>query len=298
MTLTEMIDQATTEVNDSSDRAKTIIKAGINRALTRMRARLRREYTFVTKKFSWVEGQASYQAPEDIIRGGEIYAVIDGKRTALTRVDDDNKWDLLIEDSQTAERPLFYRWTQPDIFEVFPAPDANINDGGRVRYQSRAMPLSQDDVTAGTVDLTNGSATVTGTTTAFDVDMIGRFLKLADGNRHLSYYRIIDVASTTELTLENHWGGATVSGKNYKIGEQPNVPSEYHQSLIDKGIQRFYMSRKDSKLAKEYGEEFDVDALQAEGDYESNDTSTVIESVRAPKHTNIGMIHDKVEEIQ
>lgn len=285
MTLSEMYEEATEQIGNSSTRAKSILLAGFNRGLRRLRSKLRREYTLVTKKFNLEQGQSQYQAPEDIIRGGKVRIDIDGRKTMLVRVDDENKWEMMTEVADTAERPTHYRWIESDIFELYPAPDADVSLGGLITYQAKARPLQTEDYTTGDITVTNGSATVTGNGTSWTTDMIGKVLKLTGDKPHKEYYRIVDVASTTELTIENFWQGADGNTLNYRIGEQPNIPSEYHSSIVDSGIARYYKSRKDKKLAEDYQDDFDIDSIQAEADYEGLDESALIESKHAIHNT-------------
>lgn len=298
MTLTEMLDEATDEVRDSSTRAKTVLKKGFNEGLSIFRSKLRRQYTFVTKKFDLKQGQSKYQAPEDIIRGGEIKVVVNGIESPLDKIDNINDWDALKTDSSTAARPIAYRWILPDVFELYPTPSGDVSDGGILRYQSKAKPLTQDDYVAGTVSTTDGSATITGSGTSWSSSMIGKYIKLTGDTQDDNYYRIIDVPSQTEITVENYFG-ATNSGANYLIGEQPNIPSEYHFALIDRGFYRYFLSRKDRVHAKEYRDNFDLASAQAESDYESLDTSNLIESSRVKPHaSSFNSLTRPPEEIQ
>lgn len=298
MTLSEMYDEATEQVGNTSTRTKSILLAGFNRGLRRLRSNLRREYTLVTKKFDLEQGQSEYQAPEDIIRGGRIRVVIDGEKVPLVRVDNENKWDMINQTPQTASRPTHYRWIESDIFELYPAPSADVALGGLLTYQAKAAPLQTEDYTDGTITVSNGSADIVGAGTVWTTDMIGKVLKLSGDKPHKEYYRIVDVASNTQLTVENFWQGADGATLAYRIGEQPNVPSEYHNSIVDAGIARYYQSRKDQKLAKDFQDNFDIDVIQAEADYEGLDESAVIESKHAIHNTGMFDPLSQVREVQ
>jgi hypothetical protein len=65
----------------------------------------------------------------------------------------------------------------------------------------------------GTVSVTNGSATVTGTTTAWPATFVGRSIKV--GTDGVTYK--ITAASATSLTLSTTYAGTTGSGKSYAI---------------------------------------------------------------------------------
>ena len=66
----------------------------------------------------------------------------------------------------------------------------------------------------GTVSVTNGSKTVTGSGTTFTSAMAGRKIRIKNEN---AYYRISAFVSTTEITLENNYQGSTDSALTYKI---------------------------------------------------------------------------------
>ena len=67
----------------------------------------------------------------------------------------------------------------------------------------------------GTIAVTNGSTTVTGTGTNFSAQDLGKPLSTDDWSQ---LGEIAAVVSTTEITLREVWGGPTGSGKNYQIG--------------------------------------------------------------------------------
>ena len=287
MTLTEMVTAATTEIKDNSTRAQTIITLGINEGLTLFRSKLKRSFAKVTRKFDWVQNAGIYQAPEDMILGDAIYFYQGTQRFALEEIKNVNEWDVNTQNPTTG-RPQYFRWISNDLFQVYPAPDANYSGGGEIRYLSRAKPLSQTDYTNGTVAVTHGQNTVVGTGTTWTSALVGRFLRLADGNDDTNYYRVTSVTDNTHLTVENNFDGATQSGKNYLIGEQPNIPQEYHFALISKGLHRYFRARRDRNLATEYLADFNLVASQAGADYSGSDVSAVIQSrIRKPYSRNI-----------
>ena len=67
----------------------------------------------------------------------------------------------------------------------------------------------------GTVDVTNGSATITGNGTTWTAAMVGRKIRIADEN---AYYRIKTFSSATSIILENIYQGTT---KTLALGTNP-----------------------------------------------------------------------------
>lgn len=83
----------------------------------------------------------------------------------------------------------------------------------------------------GTVAVTNGSATVTGTTTGWASQVLPGDLFTLDGTR---WAEVLSVASNTSLTLATSWGGSTASGQAYAIvrcSPQWSDPSDVAQKL-------------------------------------------------------------------
>ena len=68
--------------------------------------------------------------------------------------------------------------------------------------------------TTGTVAMTNGSTTVTGTDTVWTSAMVGRKIRFGSDN---AYYRISAVGGTTSLTLEVPYQGTTDTDATYSI---------------------------------------------------------------------------------
>lgn len=72
------------------------------------------------------------------------------------------------------------------------------------------------DKTAGTVAVSAGGTTVTGTSTAFSTTLdVGKFIQFSSSN---DWYKVTAVASTTSLTIEKAYVGTTaLSGGTYKL---------------------------------------------------------------------------------
>ncbi len=276
----ELIDYCTTMSRDSSTSAKKVIGQGINRGLRILRKKLKRNFAIETRTFSYVNGQAIYQTPEDCIRPAAIYFIDGSIRDPLTYIDDDAEWDRRKQQLTESGRPVFWRMISNDIYEVWPTPTSSTATG-EIRMQTMAKPLTQmTSYATGSVQVTNGSVNVVGTGTSWNATMIGRSLRLADGNGDISYYTINAVTDTTHLVLENAFAGASGSTLAYRIGEVPNITASYHHALNDMGLRTYYQWAKNPELAKDYYADF----LAVSEDITEDDqttTSNVIESKRA-----------------
>ena len=84
--------------------------------------------------------------------------------------------------------------------------------------------------TTGTVSVTNGSATVTGTGTAWTVSMIGQQFRCGFS---FPIYTIVAVdGSGTSLTLDNSWSDATFSSIGYQIFQNIVSPHPNLKSVL------------------------------------------------------------------
>jgi hypothetical protein len=75
---------------------------------------------------------------------------------------------------------------------------------------------TNSNYTTGTVSVTNGSATITGSGTSWSTTTnaeVGEYIQLPDSK----WYKITAIASNTSLTIEISYQGSTVSGQSYVI---------------------------------------------------------------------------------
>lgn len=93
--------------------------------------------------------------------------------------------------------------------------------------------LIPDEYSTGTITLTNGSTTVTGSGTTFTSAMVGRQLM---PSQKAPYLDIAAYVGPTELTLATAWGGPTTSDVAYSIvGAYHAVPTDFLMflSIVD-----------------------------------------------------------------
>lgn len=96
-------------------------------------------------------------------------------------------------------------------------------------FQDRMFYLVDPKYTTGTVSLSSGSPTVTGTNTAWTTDMAGRYLYVPGQSKG---YRISTRNSATSLTLAEN-AGASVSGSAYAIMPEPTQRDKIYFSEPD-----------------------------------------------------------------
>lgn len=88
---------------------------------------------------------------------------------------------------------------------------------------------TNSNYTTGTISVTNGSATVTGSGTSWNTSTnaeVGEYIQLPD----TKWYKITEIASNTSLTIEVDYQGTTLSGQNYTISPWGEVRGDLNRS--------------------------------------------------------------------
>lgn len=148
-------------------------------------------------------------------------------------------------------------------------------------YAANARDLSQDSYITGMIAVSNGSATITGTTTAFTAAMVGRYFQITDtaaagdGN----WYRITGYNSPTSLTLENKYDGLSVSGKTFVIAEIFALPEEMQMLPVYYTMMHYYLGYrqdKDEKRSALWETRYNAGLAAAEKRYKRKSKSNVL----------------------
>lgn len=176
----------------------------------------------------------------------------------LNPIYDQKSWDLLNAiPFQPTTFPQFFFPRQRD-FGLWPIPS---DDDWTITFNRfyRDRNMLVDDYTDGTVSMTAGSTTVTGTNTTFTDAMVGRWFTVTNtatpGQGY--WYRVASVSTATSLSLETVWAAATVSNVAYRIGESPELPEDGHVILPAGTAADFYAGvRNDSEKATQWNNTF------------------------------------------
>lgn len=282
MTFNQIYAEVQAQAQDYDSLSLVTIKRAINQGMKKFAAVLNREWTQEERTFQTVSSQQFYQMPEDGIRIKDLAITIGSITYHTTNVEDQDFWGELNMRVQTSSVPQFHYVKGADQFGIWPVPNGAYT--ATLTFEKQARDMTQDDVTSpGTIAITNGASTVTGTSTAFTAAMVGRYIfnGVNDGLGDGLGYLITGFTSATSLTIGNNYGGTTIAGGTYLIGEVPAlVPDEFHEALIDYGAYRYYRRRRDLQTAKDLKSAFDEQLMMCEQDYSSKTTS---QYVRTPK---------------
>lgn len=215
---------------------------------------LGRQVTEKQMRTTLVVDQRNYQVPPDTIRPTQL-KIIDG--TTIEPVYEEpseTKWSY-ITSGNTGGKPC--RWHYRPRFgvgggllQLDPIPSsAYVLE---LTYEATERDLSQAKYTTGTINLTNGSASVSGSGTVWTDDMVGRYLRVTGSEGQRVPYRIQTVGSGTSLQLEQKYHGATDTGLSYEIFEMFNLPEDAHMLPVYYALWQWWDSKGNSTRAARY----------------------------------------------
>lgn len=290
LTYSNILSECQEQVEDFSTATSTLLSRAINQGAKKFGAILNREWRTTEKTFSIVASQQYYQMPEDSIRMNWLTVTVGGTIYPLTEVPDIETWQQLnLQTSTTSTVPDFYYVRGNDEVGIWPIPSATIANGGRLSFERRMRDMKVADYTTGTISITNGSALVAGSGTTFTSAMVGRSLNITADSGDGMWYRVAAFTDATNIVLENAYDGSTGSTLAYVIGELPDIPEEFHESLVDYGCYRYYRRRRDTNLAKDMKSAFNESIAECMANYSSKTGSQYFRPIKVRggyKHTN------------
>lgn len=274
LTFTDMQNIAKEVVGLTDAGTVTKLKRDVNVGAGKFLAALAREFNRKSRYTNLVANQQFYQIPEDGQKLKEIVASSGGWNVPLEQIPDEHAW-LQLNMSNTVGQPTHFFIKGFDEVGLFPIPGASITNGLQLIFSPKHVELSQDDYTTGTLTVTNGSQTVTGTGTVFTSKMIGQFLQVNDGTDG-NWYRVSDFVSATVLTLENYYQGTSGGAKTYRVGQVVDLPEEYAEAPSDYACYRHYLRRGDSQKAATFKTLFEAALEGAQNEYGQTTDQQVI----------------------
>lgn len=277
LTFQQIYEAAQDEVKDY-DTVKTLplLKRAINQGMQKFGAILNREWRIKEVTFSTVASQQYYQLPEDCIRPQTIIITIGGIDYPLIEVADETAWNDInrYRDTETSDFPTHYHIKGADLFGIYPVPASSTSNGGLLTYEPRMRRMTAADYVTGSIAVTSASAAIVGTGTTFTAQMVGRVLLVEnDSDQDGVGYKVDSFTDATHINVENLFGGLTASGVTYRIGVVPDIPDEFHESLVDYASYRYYKRRRDRRLSADAKEAFDEAIQLCRDEYSSMSTS-------------------------
>jgi len=227
------------------------IAQDINQGLRLFKNAARRYWTRKEVTASLVNAQQDYQLPADFVRATEVKITAGGIVYPLTEVPSEHKWnELNIIPAVTIYIPTMFFIKGFNVVSIWPAPSTSNVGTLSVSYEPRLPDYSLADVT-GTASVSNGSQTVTDSSSSFTQSMVNGWFSVTDGTGG-NWYQIASVADSSHLTLANFYQDQTNASAPYIIGAAPDIPEDYHMGLVYYAAYQFYLKRKDIANANQY----------------------------------------------
>ncbi len=269
ITFTQITDEVSNAVGRTSATELTLIRRSANTATKRFKSVMSRPWSRIAKKTDVVANQQDYQLPRSVLRPSGVAYKYGDNYFPLREISSEINWERLnAVPSVTIGIPRFYFPKGKNVISLYPTPGSAVNEGLRVYYEPKQPRMVAEDYTTGSVTVTNGSTTITHSATGFTEDMIGRYFYVTDGTDGYEY-QIVDYVSTSVLTLENYYEGLSGSGRSFLIGVVPDIPEEYHDSILDYCIGRLYLRRSDTNKADGFLDRFEAAIDECKESYSS-----------------------------
>ena len=243
-------------------------------------AELGRPVTEKTKTTTTVAAQQGYQMPADFNWLKSIKVTVGSTVYTPGEEESQEQWDYLNSQVRSGNIPEAY-FVRPRFgfggteVQLYPIPSSSGNTITLV-YEAIDRDLSVSKYSAGTMSITNGSATVTGSGTTFTRSMVGRYFRNTRADGDGLWYKIAGFTSATVITLENFYQGTTDTVNNYEIAEAFGLPEDLHMLPIYYAVWHYSLFRRDKTRADEYAGLYTVGLQQAKRRYGTKSRGNII----------------------
>lgn len=279
-TWTELQTKAQTISGDFTATTLTQLKQDMNIGYSRFNAALSRYFSRKQQFTDVNENQGIYQTPIDCIRIiGMTVAVSNTYQTPIKEIRSEFEWRQIVAYPYSSNWPAYYYMIGNDEFQLWPTPSQDVTNGLRFYYQQQDHDLSIEDSTNtslnATVTVTNGSVVVTATSGVFTPNMKNLQFQLT-GVNDLTWYEIVDVPTSSTLTLKSAFVGISGSTQAFRIGQISILPAEYDDVVIDYALARFFEARNNPARASYHRKNYDDMVEDAIKKYSSSQEGNVI----------------------
>lgn len=247
-TFTQLKDEYMMFTNDKTSENETFGGSQIN---TSIKARLgENDWIFLEKvsTTTTVASQQAYQLPADygqmrtvtVSQGSTIWSVLEAPSRQF--------WNLLNTITYSSDIAQYYYIKDNQIL-IYPTPSSS---GNTITYdfKKKIPKYTVEDYTTGTISITSGDETVTGSGTTFTASMEGLSLMTTDG----LWYEIADFTSTTALELITPYLGPTITGATYTIGQLSIIPDAYEEMPVYDAAADYFTRQGGFEKAKAFRE--------------------------------------------
>lgn len=201
-----------------------------------------------------VGGVQAYKLPPDYSKLKTGTLTIGNLKWTPTEILTRQEWDNLNVFPYYADIPdKFFVYKNQFLLWPIPSSTGNIIT---FNYQRRIPDLSiADYTTPGTISVSNGGYTITGSATSFvpttNNVSESRWIQIAQPTGDNLWYQIASVDSTTQITLYAPYTGVSVSGATtYTIGQMPVLHEDFQDMLLWKALTYYFSSIVDNPNKK------------------------------------------------
>ncbi len=192
--------------------------------------------------------------PHDIDQVESVFVTVNSTRYTPIPAPSREFWDELHYTSQNSDIPTYWFIYDGQI-GLWPQPSSSGNIIS-INAKIRVSDINIADYTTGTVDIiTNGDATITGSSTVWTSPMAGRWIRTTHSDTAASsgdglWYEISSITSGTELETVRTYGGTslvTAAAASYIIGMMPLLPEAFHDLPEIYGAFRYWSKENDKR---------------------------------------------------
>lgn len=264
---------------DTTSTTLTFLNFWLNVKYKEILADFGRAHTEKKKTATTVSSQQAYQIPSDILWPKTVTVTVGSTVYTLMEVEDQDEWNRINVITQTGVPQFFFYRPRFGVhggeIQLFPIPGSSSYTITLIG-EATDRDLSADSYSDGTVTLTSGSATVTGSGTTFTSAMVGRYLRSTSTTSDGLWYRIASRTSNTEITLENVYEGETQSGATYQIDEAFSLPEEMQQLPIWGALSEYFSMKRDIEQEGKYLAKYNAGLEAAKKRYGTKTRNNII----------------------
>ena len=257
---------------------KKLIQQGQNKVNVALKVHTRtktKDYTLQTDAITGTSYRA-YYLPHDFYKVIDLYETVSSETYHADPIFDEKVWRRKISGDTSTGDYLQEYFIRGNRLEIRPLPSTTRTMTLVYRPNNK---LFFDNYATGTITtLANGSATVTGNSTAWTDLMVGRMFKIDDDGE---WYEIVARASATSITLVEKYQGTSIAAgtESYTIGQMPPTPTTTHMLPVYYALWHYFLMKKETyQNAQEYKKLFQNGLDEAQADFGSFDDDEIIDS--------------------
>lgn len=207
-------------------------------------------------------GVQFYRMPPNYSKLKDVTITVGNLKWTLDEIRTREEWDKLNVFPYYANIPKnFFIYPGGDkggMIGIWPIPSSTGNII-TFNYKFRVPDLSIADYSTGTVGVSNGGTTITGSGTSWAVttntQLESRWIQIPQPTGDNLWYQIASIDSTTSLTLYQPYQGTTVASGTYTIGQMSLLPEDFQDMLFLKALVYYFSSIVQDKAKRDGFEE-------------------------------------------